>query len=265
MPSPSHHTQDLRIDSPHGKLFVRIWSPDHQSPSFEEAPFVLFHDSLGCVELWRDFPSKLAAFTGRPVVAYDRLGFGRSDAHPGELTFGFVGDEAERAFPLVMDHLGVTDFIAFGHSVGGGMATHCAARHREHCVALITESAQAFVEDRTLKGIREAKQGFQQDGQIERLMKYHGDKARWVLDAWTETWLSPGFAHWSLKDEVERLDCPVLAIHGELDEFGSALHPQRIAELTDNRSQVLLMEKCGHVPHREKTDQVIQAVGDFLR
>ncbi|MDH4563806.1 alpha/beta hydrolase [Pseudomonas sp. BN411] len=265
MPSPSHHTQDLRIDSLHGRLFVRIWSPAHLSPSFDEAPIILFHDSLGCVELWREFPAKLAAITGKTVVAYDRLGFGRSEAHPGQLSVGFVGDEAEYDFATVKDRLGITEFIAFGHSVGGGMATHCAARHREHCLALITESAQAFVEDRTLQGIREAKLGFQQDGQIDRLAKYHGDKARWVLDAWTETWLSPDFADWSLETGIERLDCPVLAIHGDQDEFGSELHPQQIARLTDGPSQVLLIEACGHVPHREKPEVVLQAVAELLR
>ncbi|MFC5694688.1 alpha/beta fold hydrolase [Pseudomonas sp. GCM10022186] len=265
MPSPSHHTQDLRIPSLHGRLFARIWSPDHLSPSFDEVPIVLFHDSLGCVELWREFPARLAAITGKAVVAYDRLGFGRSDPHPDLLSFGFVADEAERDFPAVKDALGIGEFIAFGHSVGGGMATHCAARHRQHCQALITESAQAFVEERTLAGIREAKQGFRQDGQLERLAKYHGDKARWVLEAWTETWLSPAFADWSLEAEIERLDCPVLAMHGDLDEFGSELHPQRIAQLTDGPSRVLLIGECGHVPHREKPEVVLQAVAELLR
>lgn len=263
---PSHiHSRDLCIETDHGRLFACLWSADPQGLSAEDAPIVLFHDSLGCIELWRGFPAQLAAATGKAVVAYDRLGFGRSDAHPGELSVGFVGNEAESAFSALKEQLGIRDFIAFGHSVGGGMAVHCADRHRAHCQALVTESAQAFVEDRTLEGIRAAKQGFQAEGQLERLSRYHGEKARWVLDAWTETWLSPAFADWSLEAEVQRLDCPVLAIHGGKDEFGSAAHPQRIAQLTRNHSQVLLIDDCGHVPHRESAGLVLQAVGDFLR
>ncbi|MDH4608522.1 alpha/beta hydrolase [Pseudomonas sp. BN102] len=264
MPTPIH-SRDLCVETGHGRLFACIWSADRQGLSAEDAPIVLFHDSLGCVELWRDFPAQLAAATGKAVVAYDRLGFGRSDAHPGELSVGFVGNEAEYAFSALKEQLGIRDFIAFGHSVGGGMAVHCADRHRTHCQALVTESAQAFVEDRTLAGIRVAKQGFQAVGQLERLSRYHGEKARWVLDAWTETWLSPEFAGWNLEAEVQRLDCPVLAIHGGQDEFGSAAHPQRIAQLTRNHSQVLLIDDCGHVPHRENAGLVLQAVGDFLR
>ncbi|WAG81324.1 alpha/beta hydrolase [Metapseudomonas furukawaii] len=265
MTSTSHHTQDLRVDSLHGRLFVRIWSPDHQSPCFDQAPIVLFHDSLGCVELWRDFPARLAAATGKAVVAYDRLGFGRSDPHPDELTFGFIADEAERAFPAVKDQLGIDDFIAFGHSVGGAMATLCADRHRMHCHALITVAAQAFVEEHTLEGIRVAKDNFRQPEQLQRLVKYHGDKARWVLDAWTETWLSPAYAHWTLEEEIQSLDCPLLVVHGDQDEFGSRLHPQRIVQLTEGPSRLLLMDDCGHVPHREKPEAVLAAVADFLR
>ena len=48
-------------------------------------PIVLFHESLGCIELWRDFPRKLSQITGREVIAYDRLGFGQSDVYSGLL------------------------------------------------------------------------------------------------------------------------------------------------------------------------------------
>ena len=74
------------------------------------------------------------------------------------------------------------------------MALHCAAEFASDCEALITESAQVFAEDRTLQGIRAAREQFRDAGQLERLARYHGDKARWVLDAWIGSWLHPGFA-----------------------------------------------------------------------
>ena len=55
-------------------------------------------------------------------------------------------------------------------------------------------------------------------GQVERLARYHGDKARWVLDAWIGSWLHPGFASWTLAEVLPRVACPVLALHGALDE-----------------------------------------------
>ena len=58
------------------------------------------HDSLGCVALWRDFPAQLAQATARVVYAYDRLGFGLSDANTQPLAHSFVITEAEQTFGM---------------------------------------------------------------------------------------------------------------------------------------------------------------------
>jgi pimeloyl-ACP methyl ester carboxylesterase len=242
------------------RLFTRSWTPSDPEAS-QRAPVLLFHDSLGSVELWRSFPEKLAAATGRRVIAYDRLGFGRSDPHPGKLGIGFVADEADSVVPQLCDRLGIGDFIACGHSVGGGMAIETAARWPERCLALVTIAAQTFIEDRTLAGIRLAQRDFQDPGNRARLARYHGDKTRWVIDAWIETWLSPAFAGWTLDRPLAGVRCPVLAIHGERDEYGSNRHPQRIAE---GRGEVLILEGIGHVPHREAEDVLVEAIARFV-
>ncbi|RDI98018.1 alpha/beta hydrolase [Dyella solisilvae] len=256
-------TQEYWVNTDHGRLYAKRWlSPAEQANT--HPPIVLFHDSLGCVALWRDFPSQLAQATGRDVIAYDRLGFGRSDAHPGKLERDFIRDEARDGVSQLRSQLGIDAFVAFGHSVGGGMAVGCAAAYPTDCTALITESAQAFVEERTLQGIREAQVSFWQPGQIERLARYHGDKASWVLHAWVGTWLAPDFAGWNLDDELRRVTCPVLAIHGDQDEFGSTLQPQRIAARVEGHSTVEIFAGVGHVPHRESTDAVLALVTAWL-
>lgn len=249
---------DHRIALPGGAIFARSWDPAGGGAA---APVLLMHDSLGCVELWRSFPQRLAEVTGRRVIAYDRLGFGRSDPHPGRLTVGFVAAEAETVVPRLCDALGVESFAACGHSVGGGMAIETAARHADRCRALVTIAAQAFVEDRTLEGIRAARQDFQDPANLARLARYHGDKARWVVDAWTETWLSPEFADWTVDAALAALRCPVLAIHGAEDEYGTAEHPRRIAA---GRGTARLLPGVGHVPHREQEALVVDLVAGFL-
>lgn len=228
------------------------------------SPIVLFHDSLGCVDLWRDFPVELCLATGRRVIAYDRLGFGRSDPRTGPPPLDFVAEEAAVYFPVIRGQLGLERFIAFGHSVGGGMAVQCAARFAAHCEALVTEAAQVFAEDRTLEGIREAKEQFKNPAQLERLAKYHGQKAKWVLDAWTETWLHPAFASWSLDGVLPQVRCPVLAIHGELDEYGSTRHPRLIGERCGGLAQVEVLADTRHVPHRERAAVVLRLVSEFV-
>jgi pimeloyl-ACP methyl ester carboxylesterase len=250
------------IITPQGQIFAASWGAIDRSGN--HPPIVLVHDSLGCVALWREFPSQLSEATGRAVVAYDRLGFGRSDSYPGQIPLGFVEEEADGVFATVCEWLGLSRYVLFGHSVGGGMAVVAAGRHPDRCEALITESAQAFVEDRTLQGIGEAKRAFAQAELLDRLRKYHGDKADWVLAAWTETWLSEGFRTWNLDTHLPRVNCPVLALHGERDEYASNRHPERIVSLTAGNSELEIFPDCGHVPHRERTALVLRAVVDFL-
>lgn len=256
-------TNETWIETPAGRLFVKRWIPVERVRT-EQAPILLFHDSLGCVELWKDFPQALSAATGREIIAYDRLGFGLSDPCPYALDVSFVLDEADGSFSALLHALGLQDFIALGHSVGGGMAIACAGAFPEQCRGLITLSAQAFAEDRTLEGIRQAQKAFARPGQLERLSKYHGDKSAWVVSAWVDTWLSDSFSQWNLNESLAQIRCPVLAIHGDNDEYGSAQHPERIASLPSGPATMRILPDCGHVPHREKPDVVIDMIEVFL-
>ncbi len=256
--------QEFWIDAGAGRVFAKTWNFDRIGDA-GKAPVILLHDSLGCVDLWRDFPSKLARATGRGVIAYDRLGFGRSDKHPGSLAPSFVRDEADGAFSALRTQLNITNFVAFGHSVGGGMAIIAAGAFPKDCRALVTESAQAFVEDRTLEAIREAERGFARADQIERLRRYHGDKAEWVLRSWVDTWFSEDFASWALDKDLPNVRCPALVLHGDKDEYGSARHAERIGALASGPATIRILANCGHIPHREDEATVLDAIGDFLR
>lgn len=257
-------TEPYWITTDQGRLYAQGWrAKGAAAPALP--PIILFHDSLGSVALWREFPGHLAQRTGRRVIAYDRLGFGRSDPYPGLLRSSFIRDEASAGLQPLRMRLGIERFVALGHSVGGCMAASAAAQCPGACSAVITESAQAFIEERTLVGIRTAKTMFAQPGQLERLQKYHGEKAAWVLKAWVDTWLSPGFRDWSLDDDLRRVRCPLLALHGENDEYGSAHHPHRIAELSGGPSEVEVFPHCGHVPHREIGEAVLGRIAAWLK
>lgn len=254
-------TQETRVATPDGALYVKRWQPQLANG---KTPIVLLHDSLGSVALWREFPEQLAAATGREVIAYDRLGFGQSDANPHQLQPSFVENEVQAGFAPIHQALGLGDFVLLGHSVGGGMAAMVAARYPVQCKALITESAQSFVEDRTIKGISEARDNFAQPGQLDRLGRYHGDKAAWVLSAWVDTWLTEAFAHYRLDGALGQVHCPVLAIHGERDEFGSLVHPENISNWSQGPSEVEIIAGGGHVPHRELPERINARIAVFL-
>jgi pimeloyl-ACP methyl ester carboxylesterase len=85
-----------------------------------------------------------------------------------------------------------------------------------------------------------------------------------VLDAWIETWLSPGFASWTLAEVLPRVTCPVLAIHGVNDEYGSVRHAELIGERSGGPARIEILEGIGHVPHREQPERVLGLVSGFL-
>ncbi|BCB61300.1 MULTISPECIES: alpha/beta hydrolase [Halomonadaceae] len=259
--TPAIHHYDRWVSTPNGRLFTRTWEPDRIR---SEVPILLFHDSLGCVDLWRNFPEALCAATRQRVIAYDRLGFGRSDASSTPLPLSFIDDEARGNFAAICHALQVTRFIALGHSVGGCMAVHCAGYYFSQCQGLVTIAAQAFNENRTRQGIEEAKATFQTPEQFAKLVKYHGNKARWVFDAWTDTWLSPEFAAWSLTPALERVRCPTLVLHGEKDEYGSHRQPERIARYTQGPAHCEMLPGIGHVPHREAEAVVVEFIRQFI-
>jgi len=150
-----HSTEQiLAINDAH--VFLKVWQPQHTD---NEIPILLLHDSLGSVQLWRDFPERLAIATQRTVIAYDRLGFGKSDPLVSKLANHFIQLEAQVIIEL-LNQLEIPQVIVLGHSVGGGMAVSFAAQYPSRCTAVITLAAQAYVEQETLDGITAAKKSF---------------------------------------------------------------------------------------------------------
>ena len=261
MPDETIGCKDDFVEVRGGRVFVRVWTPVGGETG---KSVILLHHSLGCVDLWRDFPAKMAGKLGRPVIAYDRLGFGRSSVRSKLPSANFIREEAETFFPEICRGLGVEEFALFGHSVGGAMALAIASLPNARCEAAVTESAQAFVEERTLAGIRAAAEKFAAPAQFEKLKRLHGEKAQWVLNAWKDVWASPEFADWTLANDLPNIRCPVLAIHGDQDEFGSTAFPEMIDRLSGGPSEMAILHGCGHVPHKEQPAEVLNVVETFL-
>jgi pimeloyl-ACP methyl ester carboxylesterase len=258
---PNIEARDSLLDVSRRKVFLRRW--EVASPG--GSPIILLHDSLGSVALWRGFPRALARITARSVIAYDRTGFGWSAARTDKPGPDFIHEEAASFLPELLAMLSIERCVLFGHSVGGGIAVAAAAVKPACYNAVITESAQAFIEARTLDGIRVARQKFADPQRFAKLVRWHGDRARWVLDAWTEVWLSPQLASWNLDGYLQRANCPLLAMHGNADEFGSVEFPRRIVSKAGGPAEMVIIERCGHVPHREQPKTVLETVAAFLR
>ena len=198
------------------------------------------------------------------MIAYDRLGFGKSNLHPAQLDADFVVSEATENFKALLVAYELDDFVVMGHSVGGGMAVACAAVYPQQCVALITEAAQAFNDDKIRREIQAAGQLFQDPQQLARLAKYHGEKAQWVLGAWVNTWLSPKFEHWHIDQQAALVQAPSLILHGELDEYGSLAQPERFKANLADLAQVHIIQGGHHILHKQQPHLVLKIIQDFL-
>lgn len=248
------------IKTSYGKINVKKWVPDK---TISDIPVILLHDSLGSVDLWRGFPEILAENISRTIIAYDRLGYGRSDVRDGIPPLDFIEEEAAKYFPEVKSGLNYSEYILIGHSVGGPISINIAAQDPD-CKGVVTIASQSFVEEMTLRGVEKTKREFERPGQIERLMKWHGNKAKWVLDAWTDKWASREFSTWNIDNCIGNVICPVLSIHGADDEYGSTALAEYFYEKSGGVTDILILEDCGHMPHMEKTQIVINKVKDFL-
>ena len=109
-----------------------------------------------------------------------------------------------------------------------------------------------------------AQQEFALPGGLGKLAFWHGERAAWVLDAWTGTWLDPAFADWSLDPVLPRVRCPVLALHGDRDEYGSEAFPRRIVAGVAGPARMVLLDDCGHMPHREHPGRVLAEIAAFV-
>jgi pimeloyl-ACP methyl ester carboxylesterase len=236
-----------------------------QSIVDEGAPTLVFlHDSLGCTQLWRQFPAQLAARANYNLLIYDRIGYGKSDAmatwvRPNH----YMSVEAEKLIKL-LDQYAVSRPILFGHSDGGTIALLAAAQAPERFTTLIVEAAHIFVEPVTIAGIIAAERSYQTSNLPERLQKYHSDKVDFLFKAWTKTWTSSTFQDWNIEKELESITCPLLFIQGTKDEYGSLQQVTKTLTSVKGRQYKAILEGVGHTPHKEVPEEVIVLSLAFL-
>ncbi|MGA2082201.1 MAG: alpha/beta hydrolase [Holophaga sp.] len=226
---------------------------------------VFLHEALGSITQWRGFPLALASATGLPALVYDRLGHGKSEPRPLPLAPGYLETEARERLPEVLAACGIEVPFLVGHSDGGTIALLYAARFPRAPLAVITEAAHVWVEAEALQGIWRTLRAYGTTPLRERLRTHHGDRVDEVFHAWSDVWLSPAFRDWSMVGLLPALTCPVLAIQGEADEYGTPDQVRAILEAVSGPAQGLILPGCAHVPHFQAKEEVLDGMVRFIR
>lgn len=221
---------------------------------------VFLHHALGSIAQWKDFPEELATMTGLPAVLIERLGHGASDEMQADRGLDYLHVEAFEQLPLVLKELGIERPFLVGHSDGATIALLYASRFP--AAGVIAEAPHILAEDHTLAGIREALKD--RKGLCRRLEKYHGEKTEKLVSAWADTWLAPWFRKWNIEPELKQISAPVMVVQGTGDPYGTHRHLEGIFRALRKRSCAYIVPDCGHSPHLEAREAVLQRMTGFI-
>jgi len=232
-------------------------APERSSP-----PLVFLHEGLGSVAGWRDFPRTVCDRLAAPGLVYSRRGYGRSTPLEEPRGTGYLHREAWVVLPALLSELGIDAPLLVGHSDGGSIALLYAARHRPRAIAIM--APHVFVEDVTIDGIRAAREAWAQGKLRAPLARVHEDPDS-AFFGWNDGWLDPAFRHWNIEAELSKIRCPVLAIQGFDDQYGTMEQLDRIGGGVVAPCRLLKLAECGHSPQRDQPQPVIDAIAALYR
>jgi pimeloyl-ACP methyl ester carboxylesterase len=224
---------------------------------------VFLHEGLGSIRQWRDFPLRVVKSTGCRALLYSRYGYGQSEvlAEPRR-SVRFMHEEALESLPEVLSALAIEAPVLVGHSDGASIALiHAGAGHAVRGLALM--APHVFVEELCIRSIEQAKREFETSDLPHRLGKYHSDPRR-TFYLWNDVWLDPAFLAWNIEAVLPKIGCPVLAIQGRDDAYGTMAQLDTIERGVRGRCELLKLERCGHSPFRDQPKATLDALTRFV-
>jgi pimeloyl-ACP methyl ester carboxylesterase len=232
-------------------------------------PLIVFlHEGLGSVAMWKDFPQQLCEAANCRGLVYSRPGYGKSTPREKDDAWqaDFMHRQAFEVLPALLEALHINTVqnppLLFGHSDGGSIALLFAAKYPKNTSATIVLAPHIFVEDISIHSIDKARIAYQTTALRSKLARFHDDvdSAFW---GWNDIWLNPVFRHWNLTQAIKTITCPLLAIQGLDDEYGTLEQIRGIKRLLP-ATQLLELSDCGHSPHRDQPAALIEACVSFI-
>ena len=234
-----------------------------------ESPLMVFlHEGLGSVSMWKDFPQRVCNAAGCRGLVYSRPGYGRSTPRAAEEAWNpdFMHRQAREVLPALLRALGIdaqTDRPwLLGHSDGGSIALLYAAAFPQNVAGIVVFAPHILVEDVSVASIEKARAAYLETDLPQRLARHHDepDLAFW---GWNDIWLNPDFRRWSIEEEIGAIICPVLAVQGLDDEYGTLAQIRGIARRVP-QTELLELADCGH-SHRDRADLLIAHLKAFVQ
>ena len=238
------------------------------------APLLVFlHEGLGSVTMWRDWPRRLCEAGRFRGLMYSRPGYGGSTPRLRDEKWpvDYLHTQALEVLPAFLGALDIDTEHAppwlIGHSDGASIALIHAAAFPRRVAGLVAMAPHVFVEDVSIHGIERARDAYvttdtRGSSLAVKLARYHRDpdSAFW---GWNDIWLDPAFRSWNIENLLSAITAPLLVVQGEDDEYGTMAQVDRIAQQVPH-AHLLKLAQCGHVPHRDQSQRVTDAIIGFI-
>lgn len=282
-------TDSSHLDVNGGSVWYRV------TGSGTGTPVILLHGGPGFSSYY--LKSLEALGDDRPVIRYDQLGSGKSDA-TSDTTLFTIPNFVEQLEAL-REHLGVERFHVYGHSWGTMLATEYYRAYPDHVASLTLASAALdsraweqharellrTLPDSMIRAVetREAERNYEAADYQAALNEFYGlyvwrqpvaadlDSLMATYNAaiyqymWgpSEFTLTGTLQDYNARSFLPSIDVPVLYTVGEFDEANPAtIHA--FAELTPD-ARVVVIPGAAHITAWDNPAADLEAVRSFLR
>ena len=240
------------------------------NPERTQQPLLVFlHEGLGSRSMWKDFPQQVCDAAHCRGLVFSRQGYGSSTPRKVQEKWpvSFMHAQAHAFLPAYFEALGIDTAQdrpwLYGHSDGGSIALLHAAAQPDRVAGVVVAAPHIFVEELSVRSIAQTRKTYLSTDLPKKLGRYHDDveSAFW---GWNDIWLNPDFVAWNIAHELRQIRCPVLALQGYDDEYGTMAQIEGIQEKVPS-CQLLKLPTCGHSPHRDQPQAVIDAIRGFMQ
>jgi pimeloyl-ACP methyl ester carboxylesterase len=269
-------TSFAELPAKHGREALRIeyqWLNADNAITTDEtrAPVVVFlHEGLGSIAMWKDWPKKLCEQLGFRGLVYSRPGYGASTPREAGVKWpvDFMYQQAHDVLPALLDTIGIEPaerarMWVIGHSDGGSIALLYAAAFPDALAGVVTIAPHVFVEDVSVDAIAGTTVQYTRGDLRSKLSRYHADVDS-AFYGWNDIWLDPEFRHWNITNLLSSIQCPLLAVQGDADEYATMAQIDTIASHV-SQARLTKLPDCGHSPHRQRPDMLDAAIVAFIK
>jgi valacyclovir hydrolase len=212
-----------------------------------------------------DFPDQIAWFGQHyRVIAPDPRGYGQSRPPERDYPLDFYPRDAEDAANL-MTALGYERFGVLGWSDGANSGTIMAVRYPERVERLVVWGGNSFLSEEEVHVFQSIRSlSSWSPRAVEPLRAVYGDELQPLWERYVagleDLYAAGGDIY---RSKLEKVRCPTLVLHGDLDPVVPAVHPEMIHRGI-LKSEIYRFVEGKHNIHKRYSAEFNEVVFSFL-